>query len=338
MHRAHAMCSAVARAYPNAFKQLDHWHSPQGREGLPKWPDCVYVPLSGAYAIASGGGDRRVPAQNLHHVGVVGGLGAWRMGKLVLRFDPDLASALLGTPFDGTLPADVLQHLPAWCVYIEAPAALATDMAGFFAFLDDDPTQGLELRILVDRGADPGAVLDPGSFFSLPLPLMGGKTLDQALGYLRVPSPSKAQTVDAMAGMIKPLLPLVLYLCSDGFESSAPIANPAPTRIKGGPRLFAAEKTTTIGVGERIGAALRLASQSHGGSAQSSDQESGRHVTPHLRRAHWHVVLSGPRLDAQGNPITASQRRRELRWFPPVLVGAKAAADDLPTTLRDVKP
>jgi hypothetical protein len=43
------------------------------------FPDWCFLPLQGADAILSGGGDRRVPRDRIHHAGLVAALGAWRV-------------------------------------------------------------------------------------------------------------------------------------------------------------------------------------------------------------------------------------------------------------------
>lgn len=62
----------------------------------------------------------------------------------------------------------------------------------------------------------------------------------------------------------------------------------------------------------------------------------GHQVRPHMRRAHWHTVVSGKRKAADGSAIPAEKRRRELRWMPPIAVNV----DDigaLPAVVRRVK-
>ena len=56
---------------------------------------------------------------------------------------------------------------------------------------------------------------------------------------------------------------------------------------------------------------------------------------PHIRRAHWHTILSGPRL-REGQPVPASERQADLRWMPPIAVNLEDAAD-LPATIRKVR-
>ncbi|MFG5410339.1 hypothetical protein ABXN37_22405, partial [Piscinibacter sakaiensis] len=117
-HRARMILDAVGRAYPTAWTAGDHFRSQRG-PGF-DWPDWCYLPLAGAYAVVSGGGDNRVPLLSSHHVGILGAMMAWRMGQQIMRFDPALYRPLAETPISGDLPTALLYRLPVWCVYIEA--------------------------------------------------------------------------------------------------------------------------------------------------------------------------------------------------------------------------
>ena len=84
----------------------------------------------------------------------------------------------------------------------------------------------------------------------------------------------------------------------------------------------------------RIGSALRAAYQREqaGGDAAGD----GHQVRPHMRRAHWHTVVSGKRKAADGSAIPAEKRRRELRWMPPIAVNVDDIGE-LPAVVRKVK-
>ena len=69
-HRARTLLETVGRAYPSAWAAIDRFRAMREDE-LPDWPDWCYVPLAGAYAVVSGGGDRRVPFERSHHVGIL---------------------------------------------------------------------------------------------------------------------------------------------------------------------------------------------------------------------------------------------------------------------------
>lgn len=110
-------------------------------------------------------------------------------------------------------------------------------------------------------------------------------------------------------------------------------SNPAPRRSGAGSwMLHPASGPTEWDVGTRIGAALRTAYQREqlGGTAAPT----GRHVRPHVRRAHWHTILLGPRL-RDGELVPAEKRQRDLRWMPPIAVNVDDL-DALPATIRPV--
>lgn len=344
-HRARQILETVGRAYPQAWAQADRMRSMRGQE-LPDWPDWCYLPVHGAYAIVSGGGERRVPIEHSHHTGIVAALAAWRMGQIVVRYDPALYEALVQTPITGDLPTALLYRLPVWCVYVETPGMLAWEgrpIHGCWAHLDWDADGPAELRLLLDTAVSPDLALDAARG-CVPVPLLLGEgALHDALhrlfaswqrqaiahGYdMHAPA---AQYADAVAAKLAPILSLVLYLCSDAPDwSGEPPANPAPVRTRRhGWRLYPADGLRVWDVGVRLGAALRRAYH-----AQETHQ-GGTHAgpRPHIRAAHWHTILSGPRLRADGSDIPPAERRRDLRWMPPIPVMLDDV-DSLPATVR----
>ncbi|GAP39068.1 hypothetical protein ISF6_0933 [Piscinibacter sakaiensis] len=99
--------------------------------------------------------------------------------------------------------------------------------------------------------------------------------------------------------------------------------------------MFPADWPSTWDVGVRLGAALRQAYQAAetgGGGA------GGTHAGPraHVRRAHWHTILSGPRLRDDGSAIPSGERRADLRWMPPIPVNVQDL-EQLPATVRRVE-
>jgi hypothetical protein len=108
--------ATMGRAYPHLWPAVDRLRATRA-DDFPGWPDWCFLPMQGAYAILSGGGDRRVPLDRIHHVGIVAALAAWQAARGVYRFDPTVAEALAATPLDGELPTDLLYRLPGWSVY-----------------------------------------------------------------------------------------------------------------------------------------------------------------------------------------------------------------------------
>lgn len=79
-------------------------------------------------------------------------------------------------------------------------------------------------------------------------------------------------------------------------------------------RLFAPDKPSFYEVGFNIGNKLRL----------FENDSSGLHAgpRPHIRRAHWHTFLTGPR---------SVERYKLLKWLPPLPVNFDSDNDIIPT-------
>ena len=104
------------------------------------------------------------------------------------------------------------------------------------------------------------------------------------------------------------------------YSWAGPVERPACQR---GP-----EVPAMWGVGTRIGAALRFAYER--APASDGDNGVGRHVRPHVRRAHWHTYVLGSRSDL-------AAQRRELRWLPPIPI-AVVDFDSMPAVVHPVQP
>ena len=302
--------------------------------GVPDWPSWCYLPLAAAYAIVSA--DAGVERLGLDRVGDVARLGAlatWRVTQGIYRIDPALYVALIATPVDGELPCDVLYHLPEWCVYVEASSEFTfagLPLLGFFAHLEWDSNTGrAELRLLLDcDGALVPVTLHLGAW-SLPEAIARWQREAERQAAMAAVALPAARPTEPLRKAIAPMISLLLYLCSTAAEigdGGRRPENPTPTRTKRGWRMFPAPKPTTWDVGMRIGAALRAAYQRE--QVGRAGAPTGRQVRPHVRRAHWHTYVIGPRAD-----VTA--QRRELRWLPPIAINVDDP-DGLPAVVRRV--
>jgi len=328
---------AATHFYPQAWKQIDYFRAGRGKE-LPDWPEWCFCPLSGAYAVVSGGGDNRCTPDIVGDIARIGALSAWRMTQSIYRFDPALYPRLIDTPIK-KIPVEILYHLPEWCVYIETPDLQWIDrpLAGFFAHLEYDTNTGRsELRLLLD-------VDEPDGYHLIGQPLhLTSDTLDGAVqamlneskrqmadhGMTHALANMPEDLVDYIAPPLEPLLSLLLYLCSEAadFGSLQPPRNPAPKKTKKGWRLFPASTSIRWDVGVRIGAALR---QAYLQDEKGYEQQGSGRARPraHVRRAHWHSYWTGP---------YDGDRQIFVKWVPPISVNMNNL-DDLPTIIKKVK-
>lgn len=305
--------AAAGGMYPNAWKQVEGFRADRGRS-LPDWPQWCFLPMAAWYAIASEGAPQ-LPIERALDVGRLAAIGTWRYSQGIYRFEPEVYDALRDTIPTGDMPVDVLYRLPEWSIYIETPGASwqGSPLHGFWTHLEWDANTGRsELRLLLDTDD-----------MLLPVPLhMGPWTLteavDRAIGEAKKQArihgiTEPAGSPEAVAAELYGLISLVLYLCSDEPEidderepGTSP-QRPKATRTKGGWRLFAAKRPRTWRVGSEL--AKKLA------TAQSDQTDStGRKVSPHLRRAHWHGYWTGPR---------DGQRRFGYKWLPPTVVAGE---------------
>lgn len=317
------------RIYPSAWKDAEGFRLNRGNKQLGTWPDWCFVPMAGAAATVHAVTSRApfpVTPYNLgYDTAVLGALIPWRIGQGVYRFDPDLLEELWATPVDGDLPGEVLFQLPEYAVYVEAPETAfhgRRRVLGAFAHLEWDVThKRAELRLLLDLG-------DTSSF--VPLPVHLGGTLEEGLrDAVRYTTTLKVEglsgqdltreQVDVAARFLstvaQPVVSCLLYLCSENAEYAGP-RRPAPRlpgKLRGGGQDWRPPaKPTTWSVGERMGAALRRARAASADSSRTGDG-TGRPVRGHVRKAHWHTFLTGPRKGEV--PQT-----RVLRWLPPIPV------------------
>lgn len=304
--------SAASRLYPNAWKNVEKFRLGRGRD-LPKWPGWCFLPMAGWYAIVcEDAGTSTVPPTQVPDIGRLAAIGAWRYSQGIYRFDIDVFKSLWATSITGDLPSEVLLRLPQWSIYIETPEKyFGTDpMYGYFCHLEWDAIDHRqELRLLLDTESNLFPI--PIHIGDWPLETAIKKALIESTKHIpigtvmEVPNQKKIQE---FSDLIRPMVSLILYLCSDNPDygpGSIPI-RPRPKRTKRGWRLFAPPGPTIWRVGDRIGKQIREA------EAHRSDSDGNRTVRPHIRRAHWHGYWTGPRTGIQ---------KFSYKWLPPIPVG-----------------
>jgi hypothetical protein len=336
--------AALAKRYPDAWKQVDQLRGSRGN-GLPMWPDWCFLPISYAFTLASDKIDIGSSSTDFIKDTIeLTALAAWRVTQGIYRFDSAVYRAVRNTPIDGDIPCDVLQRLPEWCIYLETPEQTYGDevMHGAWIHLEwDANTHRQELRILAD--------LDSGT---IPIILHLGKwSLEEALNRAilecnrNIPpelnnifgglfSQMQNEVKKINKTVIEPIISLLLYLCSQASEigdgQHLP-KYPVAKRVRGEMRMYPPNTATTWDVGVRMGAALRRAEKC------SSPVQGGTHTSPrpHIRRAHWHGFRYGPTKGLDGTNIATIERKFELQWLPPIAVNL-TNVDDLVATVRAV--
>jgi hypothetical protein len=139
------------------------------------------------------------------------------------------------------------------------------------------------------------------------------------------------QTISVMVQAVRQALPMILYMCSANAEmhsdrtgETSAERKPALARDKKGNPVFAQPADPEqIQVGYRIGAKLEKAREQE----RKDHAASGRTVSPHLRRAHFHGFWTGAR--------NSVERKLLVKWVAPVLVGIEQG--ELLPTFREVK-
>lgn len=161
----------------------------------------------------------------LVNAALLAGAASWRVTKGIYRFDDVFEKALIDSKLDGNIPSSVLYRLPEWCLYIDVADYMVLDneieLNGFFVYLTiiNDEHQIVFLLDLKDKNIIP-------IFLTL-----GDWTVAEAvikgLGSGSVPS----GFINMITSLVKPLLSLVLYLCSEKPEYIGS-DNPARPQLK----------------------------------------------------------------------------------------------------------
>lgn len=299
------------RTSPTVWREWDAVRE-SARDMGQTWPAWCYVPMAAAHAVARG--YARTPIEAGQVTAVLQAAALWRPSLGIYRFAPELAQALVGTPLTGELPADVLQTLPEWCVYIETPhlglQLGEVRVQGAWVHLEHDThREAAELRLVLH-------VPPPVRYVPVPIHLAGGLRdgIEAAEREAMMQAAAHGHDVSSVPDIpreavrvVASIVSLALYLCTEepDLGDREPPAKVEPRRSKRRrePFLQGAEAPVVWETGFRLAEQLRAASEGDGGGT----------VRPHVRRAHWHTYWVGS--EQRGD------RRRELRWLSPMLVG-----------------
>lgn len=319
------------------------------------WPTWCWCPLAGAHTIVAHEERRLGHMGPMIGVGELGAVAAWRATQGIYRIDPDLFEELYKTPITGKIPVDVVKRLPEWCCYIECTSPLAfngLDVQGFFVHLDYVPV-GANVPEHAGQTHIRFAISCAELEYLVPLLLVleEGGTLETSLDATakhisrnytlaearseeerdRIESQKKYWAGDEFrkAGHLDTLgslLSVALYLCAEETDVPRPATRPLSvlTNKKGGKYLPLPKRPLVHECGYKLGAELRWAREYNEKKYPSAS--TGRTVLPHVRAAHWHTFLTGPR---------AETRIPKVKWLPPILVNTEGYPEV--ATLRVVK-
>jgi len=357
---AEAADSAFAKALPASWKVDWAGFERLRTEAKVKldidWPGWCYLPwmtvawqLAGDLGMAEAfkQGDSAFVEYGMDYFGqVMASLIPWRLGRVVVRFDPDLESVLAATPLDRDIPGAILHGLPMWSMYLATPQF--ENVRGVFVSLDAactgprvDAMEGLaqqdEVLLLFDTLEGPiastvwfgvGSLMD--SLAAQELDLAEAGKSDQLAGNREALARLCGRPYADVAANV---LTHMLYLCSDDPDLTRGPVRPVDRGRVGLAGAGPQDVVQVLSAGYRIGAALRRARQE---AAAEPGPPTGRVVAPHMRSSHWHLYWTGPitetripvikllapvavnfRLqDGEGSPITVVRSAASHRSSP----------------------
>lgn len=250
---------------------------------------------------------------------------AWRRNKIIYQFD-DMLAEKLAVDRDIDIPVEVIQHAPYQCVFIQGklpnmPAVLET--TGAFFMLDYKHKYPDKTFIKVVYCFE-----YVGSSLCVEYEWTGGQfdgnhTIKAFVSEMLKEDECESDDILFMENakrVFQRHLNLFLYLCSE--EPDIEREAPKP-RVNGQRITQRAVRADVVHVGRYIGAVLKKARDEASDKAASTRNQHV--VSPHMRRAHWHLYWTGRE---KKTPI--------LRWLMPIFVNGRWA-DCVPTSLHGVE-
>ena len=242
-------------------------------------------------------------------------LAQWKLSKNIFQFDNSLFDVIkksINTKYNFP-PSTCLDHFPYWSTYIDLPGSpflipnlgrvntlrglLITSSSSFISkstliansvffiskFYEDKEVGTRVITFIISK--------DNKGFVTY--------SLDDNLNFVNC-----EDIEDDNVGVLS--LNLLLYINTylqtiyNENNNSLP-ENPKPKRKSGKLRWQEAAKNTVWKVGTEVGERIREYNRTHASGSHTSK-------SPHIRRAHWHTYLTGPRT----NPVPI------LKWIPPI--------------------
>lgn len=263
------------------------------------------------------------------------GFARWRNCKQVYRIDSVVAEELKEQKLAGSLPVEVISHLPYPIIYIDTKLPFATgdsfvDAKGFLAWIDaaiDAPYEKVLYLEFIGVESFRGRA-------TVPIKLREGATLEEIVQELieidndmksREQSDQLKITVPSYENSYKVVtnaLNLLLYVISEEDDAEIVYQPPKPSRGQKVGKKTNPETITELGtrIGRSIGAARKISL-----SGSSFNIDGSHSKSPHVRRGHWHSFWTGKRKDRDDN---RPGDKLVVHWIPPTYINADG--DEIP--------
>lgn len=260
-------------------------------------------------------------------------LSSWRRGKYIYQFDETLASEVISTVEDMVIPAEILYHMPAQCLFISLPTdenKTPDYPSGFFAHIESDTNTGerdLRIHYITQSGTlltqyivhliPDGTITDGINAAIAEIRKNTSNNIYQPIGdrisdYLRA---ARTLTIQAVQ--------LILYICAENAEITE---NESQAKIyrKSNRILDKYREIRKYDVGVKTGIILRRNESRRKNTPDSqsaNDNASGIKKRSHLRRAHWHHYWAG----------SGDDKKLILRWVNSTIINS--GEDEPPATI-----
>ncbi|WP_353541096.1 hypothetical protein [Deinococcus xinjiangensis] len=309
--RLHGYLTYIGKKYPRIWQRLERLA--MRSHSSPEWPPTVYLPHAAVFSalvnpVALKLRQRHVSQELLHDIALTAGLTSWRLTQGIYRFDPTLQEAVWPLSVRA-LPVQLLDLMPAPCVYIEAKAGVAwlsRPIYGAFIYREYDFDHQCELLyILLDQG-------DPHMVMAVPIRL-GLGTLKDGLEAVfaesrkvmqNVPSYVEAESYQLIKEAVEPLISCLMYLCSENADYLQRKPQSVTHKASGSQKAAKAAKPpqqpTVIEVGQAVGRKMREARQQLEASTPTG---TGGPMPFHWRGAHYQVYWHGSKKQGKLYPV-----------------------------------
>ena len=306
------------KKYPNLFGAIEGARLSLIASGL-TWHKACYIPMAAVSTVMGVNPQGKIEPliDALMAVANVAAFASWRIGgKHIIKIDPTLEAELIRGGIKGNVPMHIFEWLPFMCAYIEM--SNDPDIVGFFVHIEHDIlTDSLELQFVMEntKGEIAPTVID----------LKAKGTVEQVVEETMRNAPvlgqKRAKTVvTEISGLMRRVLPLVMYLCSVSDETKALQSPTTMPTLQRKNRVMATNQPRIWNIGERVGAMIRTSAE-----REATDPTgTGASKRPHIRRAHWHTYRVG-----SGRTETIT------KWIYQMTINADDGSD-MPETTRKI--